>query len=176
MHYAEDLSLLGEFLKTHGIDGHLILKLFLVKDDEPEEGEPVFVEIDGIPVPFFISEFRVISDYTALVKLDEVDNSFHASDYVNCRVFYHSSGADETLRKDKGNFDKFKGFRVVDRKHGYSGILEEVVECPENPVMKIDLKGKEILVPFHDDIITEIDYKKRVIKISAPEGLFDLYL
>ncbi len=173
---AEDLKLLGVFLKTHGIGGHLVLKLSFFTEEELEEGEPVFIVIDGIPVPFFISEFRYTDDYTALVKFDETHTSEEASEFVNCSVYSEKHKFKETRQQDNGGYDKFKGFRVVDEYFGESGILQEIIEFPENPVMRIDNDGAEILVPFHDEIVKYIDHNSRVIFISAPDGLFDLYL
>ncbi len=172
---AEDLQLLGVFLKTHGIGGHLVLKLPFYTEEEPEEGEPVFVRIDGIPVPFFISEFRFIDDYTALVKFDETHTSEQASEFVNCTVFSEKHKFKKIRQKEDEGYEKLTGFRVVDENFGYSGILREIIEAPENPVMIIDRDGTEILVPFHQDIVKMIDHNRRVINISAPDGLFDLY-
>ena len=172
---AEDLKLLGVFLKTHGIEGHLVLKLSFFTEEEPEEGEPVFVRIDGIPVPFFISEFRFIDDYTAIVKFDETHTSEQASEFVNCSVFSEKHKFKEIRQGDDDGYEKLTGFRVVDESFGESGILKEIIEFPENPVMRIDNDGTEILVPFHNDIVKNIDHKSRVIYISAPDGLFDLY-
>jgi 16S rRNA processing protein RimM len=176
MQHAENLKLLGVFLKTHGKDGNLILKIFYFKDDEIGTGEPVFVEIDGIPVPFFVSEFRFLSDYTAVMKLEEVDDPLMASEFVNCRIFQVNQGTKGIDEEKSKEYDRLKGFRVFDIKYGDTGILQEIVEFSGNTVMRIDHRGKEVLVPFHDNIIKDIDYKSSIVKISAPEGLLDLYL
>ncbi len=173
---AEDLKLLGLFLKTHGINGHLVLKLSIFKEDEIEKGEAVFVEIDGIPVPFFISDFRFLSDDSAVIQLDEIFSSKQASEFVNCLVFIRKQSDNRAHEDNNDRSFRLKGFLVKDENFGKSGILQEIIEYPENPVMRIDLNGKEILVPFHENIIRNIDYASRVIEISAPEGLFDLYL
>jgi 16S rRNA processing protein RimM len=176
MQHAEDLILLGLFLKTHGIDGHLVLKLFFLPENEPEENEPVFVEVDGLPVPFFIKEFRIISDDTAFVQFDEVNSSTEASAFVNCRVFTDRQKAVEDEKNAGMNYEILEGFRVIDEKYGDSGILREVSEFSENTVMIVDFKGREILIPFHEDIIRNIDYERRIIEITAPSGLLELYL
>jgi 16S rRNA processing protein RimM len=168
--------LLGVFLKTHGIEGNMIVKLSLITEDELTEGEPVFVEIDGIPVPFFVSSFRFISGDAAILKLDEIDTSDEASGFVNRRILIEAKEPDDKNDLDDKGYNKLKGFRVVDEKFGESGILQEIFEIPENPVMRIDLEGRELLVPFHSKIVRNIDYEARLIEISAPEGLLDLYL
>jgi 16S rRNA processing protein RimM len=173
---AENLKLLGVFLKTHGVEGQLVLKLEYFTEDELVKGEPVFVEIDGIPVPFFTDSFRYLSDETALLALDEVTNSTLASGFVNCRVFSEKQKMMEQSEEEPLRSDELRGFRVIDEVHGNSGILQEIIEYPDNPVMRLDLEGREILVPFHDSIVKKINYDSRIIEISAPDGLFDLYI
>jgi len=176
MHHAGNLNLLGEILKTHGIEGHLVLKFSFITEDELTEGEPVFIEIDGIPVPFFISYFRFLSGDSAIVGLDEVDSAGYASEFVNCRVLIQETAHDGRFRDIDEGSENLSGFLVIDENFGEAGILAEIIEYPENPVMRIEKDGKEILIPFHENIVKNINYGKRVIEISAPEGLFDLYL
>lgn len=170
------LRLLGVFLKTHGIKGHLVLKLHSFIDEEIEEGEPVFVNIDGIPVPFFISEFRIMTDETAVIKFDETEDEKQAQAFTGCSVYSELKSGERSELPDTGSDTDLGGFRVVDEKYGDTGILKEIVELPENPVMMIDNKGSEILVPFHKDIVKLIDYENRLIEISAPDGLLELYM
>jgi 16S rRNA processing protein RimM len=173
---ADNLKLLGVFLKTHGVDGQLVLKLKYFTEDELVRGEPVFVEIDGIPVPFFTDNFRFLSDDTALLGLDEINTSTMASGFVNCRVYTEKHTMMEHHEDAPVRSDELQGFRVIDEVHGNSGILQEIIEYPDNPVMRLDLEGREILVPFHESIVRNINYDTRVIEISAPDGLFDLYI
>lgn len=174
MQPAEDLKLFGMFLKTHGIEGHFVIKLFFDPEDEPEKGEPVFIEIDGIPVPFFIDEFRFISDDAAIVHFDEINSPEEASRFINCRAFTGSHREYAGQESQNIDYTTLTGFKVVDEKLGKVGTLREIVEYPENILMLIDYKDNEILVPFHDDIVKNIDPGSGVIIISAPEGLFDL--
>ncbi len=175
MQNAGDFKLLGEFIKTHGISGHLVLKLSFFAEEELKEGDTVFVEVDGIPVPFFIGEFRFLGDFTALVRFDDTETAQQAEILTGCSVYCSPGYATEEAEKEEGYGD-ITGFRVLDREKGYSGILQEVIEYPDNPVMRLDHDGAEILIPFHDDIVLNIDHSLRVIEISAPEGLLDLYL
>lgn len=176
MKHAGDLILLGIFLKTHGVNGHLILKLFDLSDRELNEGEPVFIEIDGIPVPFFVSHFRFLTDDSAVIGLDETVSPEQASEFVNCRVFVRETLKIKQQKGESDAEDDLTGYTVTDRNYGEAGILREIIEYPENPVMVVDLKGKEILIPFHESIVKHIDHRARMIHISAPEGLFDLYI
>ncbi len=170
-----NLKLLGEFIKTHGISGDLVLKLSFFTEQELKEGDTVFVEVDGIPVPFFIGQFRFMTDYTALVRFDEIETAAGAEFLVGRRVYCGADYGTDAENEAEGTGD-ITGFRVFDREKGFSGILQEVIDYTDNPVMRLDYEGKELLVPFHDDIILNIDYSAGVIEISAPGGLLDLYM
>jgi 16S rRNA processing protein RimM len=176
MHHAENLKLLGVILKSYGVEGKLVLKLAFFSEEELVEGEPVFVEIDGIPVPFFISDFQYSSDNSAILALDEINTSPQASSFINCRVFIGKQKPGEILEDNNERSDQLKGFRVIDKRTGNTGILKQIIEFPDNPVMALDHEGTEVLIPFHKDIIRKIDHQTGVIEIIAPDGLFDLYL
>jgi len=39
--------------------------------------------------------------------------------------------------------------------------------------MTVNSKGKELLVPFNEDFLIELDKRNKLIKLRLPEGLFD---
>ena len=47
---------IGRITKTSGFDGAVVVRGEGGITAEPQQGEPVFVIKDGIPVPFFIRE------------------------------------------------------------------------------------------------------------------------
>jgi 16S rRNA processing protein RimM len=175
MQNTNDLILFGLILKTHGIEGHLVLKLYVLPENELKENEPVFIEIDGIPVPFFIREFRILSEESALLLTDSEYTPVPVTDLINCPVFLKRHLIAEPREKAVNNED-MKGFRVVDERHGDQGIVREIVEYSGNTLMVVDFEDREILIPFHEDIISFIDFENRLIEILAPEGLLDINL
>ena len=49
---------LGTITKTHGIKGQVVLRLDHYGFDDILRLEPVFIEIDGLPVPFFVEAYE----------------------------------------------------------------------------------------------------------------------
>jgi len=43
-------------------------------------------------------------------------------------------------------------------------------------LLQLDHNGKEILLPISDELILEVDRENKILYISAPEGLIELYL
>ena len=68
------------------------------------------------------------------------------------------------------------GFEVIDNQHGNIGKCTGFLETGKQAVMQIDLNGTEILLPAVDDFFESVDRENKILKISAPEGLIDLYL
>lgn len=169
----KDLKLLGVILKTHGYSGELVISLSFVPEKEIKKGEPVFVEIDGIPVPFFIDYFDVKTDKTAFIRFDDTDTSRKASSFTGCNIFTGAPVRESNESPDY-SLSELEGYTVTDRRSGYSGILKELIDLQSHSLMQIECRGKDVLVPLHEDIIVSIDSRRKAIIIDAPEGLFEL--
>jgi 16S rRNA processing protein RimM len=66
------------------------------------------------------------------------------------------------------------GFRLFDGGADLGEILE-VIEQPHQVLCRIDLSGKEALVPIHEQTLRKVDPKKREVHVELPEGLLDVY-
>lgn len=166
---------LGYFSKTFGLKGELFFKSNDALPDQIEEAELLFVEIDEIEVPFFITpkSFRKKSTSTATVMLDDIETTEQADELVGHKIYLPESFRPEP---DEEDLNTLEGFTVIDHKHGEIGIMDELMEFKANSVMRVMQGEKEILIPVHQDIIKKIDIRKRTIRIQAPEGLIEMYL
>ncbi|MEM6699798.1 MAG: hypothetical protein AAF599_15455 [Bacteroidota bacterium] len=55
------------------------------------------------------------------------------------------------------------------------GVIEEVIEMPQQEMAVINYKDKEVLIPMNEDFILEILEEEKILKVELPEGLLDLY-
>ena len=68
-----------------------------------------------------------------------------------------------------------RGFRCEDREGRHLGAVRELEETPAGPQLTLESPGgKEVLVPFVQPIVVEIDRHDRRIILDPPEGLMDL--
>ena len=67
MIFEESYIYAGRILKTHGYQGHVLVNVECVASDHLKEKEPVFLEIDGIYVPFFVESFEWKDDKTVIL-------------------------------------------------------------------------------------------------------------
>ena len=55
------------------------------------------------------------------------------------------------------------------------GEIYEVIEQPHQVLCKIEIRGKEALIPIHESFVEKMDKNKKEIHLVLPEGLIDLY-
>ena len=69
----DDVFKIGRLGKTHGVKGELS---FHFTDDvfDRVDADYIFIETEGLLVPFFFEEYRFRSDETAIIKLEGIDN------------------------------------------------------------------------------------------------------
>jgi 16S rRNA processing protein RimM len=135
--------------------------------------ESVFVEIDGLLVPFFLNEFRPSSSESVIVTIDDILSENKAKFLIQRDVFVRPDRI-RRKRKPVNDLPDLKGYEVNDEEKGYIGIAGEIEDIANNPLLHATDGDKKFLIPLHQDIVLDIDDKNRVIRIKAPEGLFDL--
>src|SRR5690606_22352548 len=82
-----DCLVLGTLAKTHGIRGQLILKLNHFTFEDILLMETVFLEIEGLPVPFFVSEYIERSGDTIILAFDDIETESKAKELIGLTVF-----------------------------------------------------------------------------------------
>ena len=165
----------GKVVKTSGSSGELI---FVLESEIPKKGkkmEPVFILIKGNLVPFFIEKMDSRGKNQAVVKLLDVDNNEDALSLTGSAIYLPKSSKSKKRKSSAFDID-LEGYEVIDDQHGDIGKVLNILELPMQEVLEIEHNGKTILVPLVEEIIQAVDTRKKIIRISAPEGLIDLYL
>lgn len=166
---------LGKIAKLHGYKGEVSLFLDVTNPSDYNKLERVFVDVDGVLIPFFIDQLKPKNKGFVAVKFQDVNDENAAKKLLKKSIYLPDnelSELDETSFYDH----EISGFKVFDEVKGYIGIADTVIDLVSNPLMRIEFEGKEILIPIFDGLISKVDRNKREIHIQAPEGLIDLYI
>jgi 16S rRNA processing protein RimM len=169
----DNCILLGTLAKPHGTKGSLVIRFSGLKAEDIKKRGLVFVEIDGLPVPFFIESFQEKTEDSVILKIEGIDTETKAREFIGYPVYVMKEQVKLHPAHAK-NTATIKGYQVTDIHLGFIGYAEEIIEMTNNPILSVLNEGREFLVPVHEDIILEIDDKRKVIRINAPEGLFDI--
>ena len=170
----KELVEIAQVAKTYGLNGHLSLKFDnSFSDGLLDEEIPVFLLIEGLPVPFFVKDYKNSGGYVA-TKFRYIDGAETAEKYVGCKVLVF---ADDV--QDDEDYDEeleLVGYKVFDAHHGYVGEIVDFNLIPGNPVFETDFNGHTIIIPYTEEIVVDINDDKHEVYINAPEGLIELYL
>ena len=149
----------------------MVLALVTAIGIDIEKWELVFIEIDGLLVPFFIDKILISGELTAIVAFNGISGETKAKKILNCEVYQLKSLVPEPGLVDS---DRVKGYNVIDINAGNVGKIDSILYYNKNHLLRI-LKGeKEILIPWVENIIININHKKKEVIISAPDGLLDI--
>jgi len=163
----------GKIIKPYGLQGqvHMIL--------EPEAGKlieignPLFIEIDGQRVPFFVEEYEQVSADQAILKLEFISSIEEAREVNGCEVHFSMSQNTRAL-KGKGDFKTLVGYHAFDQELGFLGTISDHVMNEFNSVFIVDYKGKELMIPAVDELIADLNHTERILLFHLPEGLTTL--
>lgn len=65
-------------------------------------------------------------------------------------------------------------YKIIDQLHGEIGTVTGFLDIPGNPCLQTDYKGREVIIPFHKDLVKKTDDKKRILQVALPTGLLEL--
>jgi 16S rRNA processing protein RimM len=165
----EDCLLLGTISKTHGVRGELIIRITDPSFEPDENWESLFLQIDGILVPFFISSLRAPKADEWFVSFEDYDNKDSAQNLAGSPVWIHkelmATGVEEIY------MDELTGYALINTTSGKQGLITDFMDIPGNPVFEVSYDGEKVMVPAQDDLIEEIDQENRRLIMRLPEGI-----
>ncbi len=159
---------IGRITKTSGFEGAVVVRSESGITGEPQQGEPVFVVTDGIPVPFFTREAYRTTPDTLIISFD---------DYLTPESVAHLRGCEVLVRgaeEPRDELQALAGYILTDSVSGLSGTITEVIRNPGQLLAVALIKGAEVLIPLHADLVISVDRRRKTITMRLPDGLVRL--
>ena len=148
-------------LKSWGAAGQVVLSLDADDPRDLESEEPVFIEFDGLPVPFYFESIEPKGS-RLIVKFEDVDSLEEAEELVGRTVTL-----DDEEEEDE---DSLIGLQVRDSRS--QRIVGEIVDYNDyagNLTITVETDRGEVLLPLHEDLIVSIH--DDTITLAIPAGL-----
>lgn len=153
---------IGQVLKSNGTDGQVVISLSGIDAEDISEKEPVFIFFDELPVPYFISGAQRRGSNKILAYLTDTSTLEDAEELAGRGIFLRDEDAQEDGMVD------FTGWTLICE--GEYRILG-IEDIPGNPCLIVDNGAEEVLVPLHEDLITDMDEAQKTLRMNLPEGL-----
>jgi 16S rRNA processing protein RimM len=168
----DDFFQIGFILKEHGLKGEVKARLTVQSPEEYLKLESVFVEINKKPVPFFIEHMTINKAGQAIIKFEDVTFD-RASKIGGCALSVPVSSLkknDKTKLKDQ----RIIGFKITDVTVGEIGFVESILEYPMQLLLQTTYHEREVLIPCVENVVLNVDLKKKTIEVDLPPGLLEL--
>lgn len=164
---------IGKLAASTGLKGELVLQHNLGKKTTFKGLEAIFIEEkkDSF-LPYFIESAKIRNDDETVIKLEGIDKMEAARKLTPKEVWL---AADDFKKfAAKSSPIAMLGFNLINDGEDLGEILE-VIEQPHQVLCAILYKGKEALIPVHEDSLEKVDAKNRKVFVTLPDGLLDIY-
>ncbi len=171
----EDCFYLGKIVSKFSYKGEVLVKLDTDEPEIYENMESVFVSLRNNLVPFFIKKCSLHKSSLLRIRFEEVSNEDDADKVMGAELYLPL----KFLPKLTGNrfyYHEVIGFSMEDSVHGHIGTIKSVNDTTSQALFEVEKKDKQLLIPINDEIVTKVDRENKIIYVTTPEGLVDLYL
>ncbi len=164
---------IGKIVASFGLKGEVILKHALGKKTVLHNIETIFLEMSkGSYLPYFVETSKAKDHEETFVKIEGVETKETANRLTGKPVWL----LDADFRKLAGKSAPISllGYQLISEEENM-GPIEEVIEQPHQVLLRINLEGKEALIPLHAETLNKIDHKNKSVYVTLPFGLLDIY-
>ena len=165
---------IGMVLKPHRKNGEFLADIDPRFFDDLQECQAVFLQIDGLEVPFFLESLDLDASGSYL-KLEEFSAPEHVKPFNNTPLFLRK---EDLVKAGSEGHQKeemlgLTGFTLIDDNTGAHCTILSVEEYPQQLMALVAWKGSEALVPLAEDYILSVNPEKKEIVMELPEGLLE---
>jgi len=165
---------IGKFVAIHGLKGELLLKHELGKKTSLKGLQAVFIEEKkGSFIPWFIESTKIKSEDEIYIKLEGLHSREDAMKLSQRKAWLTETDFKKFAAKSAPV--NLLGYTIINNGESL-GPIKELIEQPHQLLCRLDIKGKEVLIPLHEEFLKKIDHKKKEILVDLPEGLLEIYL
>jgi len=151
----------GRILKTFGKNGQLRCHLQGEFDSLFKKGNFIWLEIEGLKVPFLITHF--IRQHKPLIRLADIETEYQANLLSGSWIYLSRddfpNGNWPVVETTELEYAHVNGYRVYFLNSTRIGVIIQIQQFPGQEMAFVKLDGvekKEILIPLIDEFITGI--------------------
>ena len=165
---------IGKLVAVHGLQGELLLKHELGKKTSLKGLQALFIEEKKNSfLPWFIASAKIKNEAEVYIKLEGVDTREAAMRLTSKQVWIPEIDFKKLAAKSAPA--SLLGYMIVNNNESLGEILE-LIEQPHQLLCRLAIKGKEVLIPLHEETLQKINHKKKEVLVELPDGLLEIYL
>jgi len=169
----------GKIIKPHGYKGDLTVRFdvsnyvdYLDVFEDLSAINAFFVEENEHFLPYFIENIETKNKGHFKLKFEDVDDESTANSLRGKDIYYPLEKEIKDEIEDEIN--TWVGFSVFDEKDKKIGLVNNVVDFSGNILLQVTKNNEDILIPFIDEMIIQVNNDKKEITMEIPEGLIEM--
>lgn len=165
---------IGKIVAVHGLQGELLLKHELGKKTSLKGLQALFTEEKkGSFLPWFPESTKIKSENEVYIKLEGINTREAAMKLVPKRVWIPEVDFKKLAAKTAPA--GLLGYTIIHNNEPLGEVLE-LIEQPHQLLCRLEIQGKEVLIPLHEETLQKVNHKKKEVVVELPDGLLEIYL
>jgi len=164
----DKLQPIGKIGKTHGIKGFVSIHLNDNIDVDWDSLRSFFIMMDNVPVPYIVEDIEFLPQ-KIIVKFQGINSVNEAKHFVNKII---SLPENLILLDDSLNCIGYLVIDVNQNNHHIGYVKEVIVNNNLKWLVIQNQHQKEILLPFNENLIEQINHQEKQIFYKAIEGMY----
>lgn len=161
-------------MAVHGLQGELLLKHELGKKTSLKGLQAIFIEENKNSfLPWFIESTKIKNDEEIYLRLESIETREAATRLIPKEIWIPEEDFKKFTAKTAPA--SLLGYTIIN-KTGPLGEILELIEQPHQLLCRLEIKGKEVLIPLHDETLQKINHQKKEVSVELPDGLLEIYL
>jgi 16S rRNA processing protein RimM len=174
LHKMTEYFKIGKLVAVFGLKGELLLKHELGKKTSLKGLQAIFIEEKKNSfLPWFIESTKIKSEEEVYLKLEGVNTREAAINITQKEIWVTETDFKKFAAKTAPV--NLLGYMIINSNEPL-GVILELIEQPHQLLCRIEIKGKEVLIPLHAESLQKINHKKKEVLVELPDGLLEIYL
>ena len=161
----DELVLFGTISKPFSFRGQLIV----YSNFNSISSKTVFVKIDDSYVPFKLVNSSSYKKNLFKFNLFEINVEEKAKNLVNKEIYIKK----DELAKNEDSLDFLINFNLYNKKV-FVGPVISIMSRIGQDLIVVNYKNKNVLIPFAEQLITNIDKEEQILEMDLPNGLLQI--
>ena len=161
----DELVLFGTISKPFSFRGQLIV----YSNFNSISSKTVFVKIDDSYVPFKLVNSSSYKKNLFKFNLFEINDEEKAKSLVNKEIYIKK----DEVAKNEDSLDFLINFNLYNKKV-FVGPVISIMSRIGQDLIVVDYKNQNVLIPFAEQLITNIDKEEQILEMDLPNGLLQI--
>jgi 16S rRNA processing protein RimM len=161
---------LGIIKRVQGLKGQVVAFLDFPLD-RVAPLKTIFIQLEHTLVPYRVVQVQLLDDQ-AIMKFQGIDNRTMAYSLKGKTLFIRKEDFPEQIVA-KETVPTLVGYQVSDIHQGALGIVERMEHLPWQTLLVVNYLSKELLIPYHEKLVQDIDHASKHIVVDLPSGFIE---